>query len=174
MFHRGGYMKLRSRSHPTYELSAGIPENGHRRKKRGTGSSTAASVERKPSVLFIRDWEPPDTGCYGDLTGSVAFPRWNSVDAARRKRIGEMGLLYRTLRARFGDDVTMRVVEPRRLLGLVVSLMLECRDHGLGVTGALRILNRLTTNGLVVNGRLYSQGAWPPPEEVVAALEILI
>ena len=81
-----------------------------------------------------------------------------------------MGPLYRDLRARFGDELEINVVDPRNLISVIILLLRDARAHRVGILEVLRTLFRLKVNTVVVNGRLLARGRWPEPADVFAVL----
>lgn len=126
----------------------------------------------RPSVLLIREWEQQMTssGCCGRLEGDFLVQRGTRCFPERRRQMEAMGPLYRELRAGYGDDVEIHVVDPRNLVTLVGLLVRDFRAHGVRLGEALRTLFGLPVTGVVVNGRLVARGRWPEPREVRAAL----
>ena len=81
-----------------------------------------------------------------------------------------MGPLYRDLRARYGDELEINVVDPRNLISVIILLLRDARAHRVGMVEVLRTLFRLKVNTVVVNGRLLARGRWPEPADVFAVL----
>lgn len=77
------------------------------------------------------------------------------------------GVLYRTIRERFGDRVQVRIVDPRNLPALLPILLGEFRRHRVPAREALRTACGLSVNTVVVNGRILSRGGWPSPERLL-------
>ncbi len=129
----------------------------------------------KPSVLFIRESEPPSTGILETLRGSPEGGRANDPLSFRaRARMESMGPLYRTLRHRFGEEVTLEVVDSASPLSAVISVLRATTGHGLEPIEVARALARIPSCGIMLNGRLISQGEWPSPWEMVVRLEELL
>jgi hypothetical protein len=80
------------------------------------------------------------------------------------------GGLYRAIRERFGEAVRIQVVDPRNLPGLLPMLLRDFWRHRVPVGTALRTLRAMTVTTVVVNGRLFSNGRWPPAERLCDAL----
>ncbi|MDX1567836.1 MAG: hypothetical protein R3223_08540, partial [Longimicrobiales bacterium] len=110
----------------------------------------------KPSVIFVREWDQQmsSSGCCGRVegdflgTGTVR----ERVFAERRECMEDVGVLYRALRHRFGEEVEIRILDPRNLLSLIPILWQEGRRHGVPVGETLRSLLRLSVNMVIVNG----------------------
>lgn len=158
-------------------------------------------MTRKPSVIFVREWEQQlsSSGCCGRVegdfldfgpgrdpdharheaaatagsAGDTAPPSWERepVFAERRKEMEEVGVLYRAVRDRFGDDVDIRVVDPRNLLSLVPILWQEGRRHGVPFGETLGSLLGLSVNMVIVNGRIVARNDWPDPDELLERIE---
>lgn len=81
------------------------------------------------------------------------------------------GKLYRALTGRYGDEIDVRVVDPRNLASLVPTLLRDAWRHGAGPAAAVRSLFSISVKSVVVNGRLVARGEWPPVSVVCRALE---
>ncbi len=130
----------------------------------------------KPSVVLVREWEQQmsGSGCCGRLEGDVLGGAGGERVFAERRAIMEaMGPLYRRLRGRFGDDLDLLVVDPRNQISLIPRLVRDFRRYGVGWREAARTLRDLSTSTVVVNGRLFARGAWPPAEAVIVHIERL-
>jgi len=119
----------------------------------------------RPSILLLREWEQQmsSSGCCGRLQGDLLLQDGDHVFARRREIMEEMGPLYRTIRAELGDQVELRVVDPRNFPALLVILLRDARRHRLGWRDLIRTLSGLTVQTVVVNGRIFSRGTWPDP-----------
>jgi hypothetical protein len=84
------------------------------------------------------------------------------------------GPLYQAVRGRFGEAVDLQVVDPRNLVTLIVLLIRDFRDHGVRIRDAVRTLFTVPTQGVLVNGRLFAKGGWPPADDLVELLEGLV
>lgn len=153
------------------------------------GLSSRPSSPPRPSVIFVREWEQQmsSSGCCGRVEGD--FLDFGSVEAGdsddappsscerdrvfaeRRKEMEEVGVLYRAVRDRFGEDVDIRVVDPRNLLSLIPILWQEGRRHGVPVGETLRSLLRLSVNMVIVNGRIVARNEWPDADELIELVE---
>lgn len=129
----------------------------------------------KPSVVLVREWEQQmsGSGCCGRLEGDMLGGAGNRdrVFAERRNIMEAMGPLYRRLRGRFGDDLDLLVVDPRNQISLIPRLVRDFWRYGVRWGEALRTLRDLSTSSVVVNGRLFARGAWPPAEAVIIHIE---
>jgi hypothetical protein len=70
--------------------------------------------------------------------------------------------------------VDLQVVDPRNLVTLIVLLIRDFRDHGVRIRDAVRTLFTVPTQGVLVNGRLFAKGGWPPADDLVELLEGLV
>lgn len=111
------------------------------------------------------------SGCCGRLEGDVLGSGGERVFVERRAIMEAMGPLYRRIRGRFGNDLDLLVVDPRNQISLVPRLVRDFWRYGVGWGGALRTLRDVNTSTVVVNGRLFSRGAWPPAEAVIVEIE---
>ena len=126
----------------------------------------------RPSVILIREWEMQmsSSGCCGRLEGDFLVQRGERCFPERRSVMEAMGPLYRDLRARYGDELEINVVDPRNLISVIILLLRDARAHRVGMVEVLRTLFRLKVNTVVVNGRLLARGRWPEPADVFAVL----
>lgn len=127
----------------------------------------------KPSVVLVREWEQQmsSSGCCGRLEGDLLGAGGERVFPERRAIMEAMGPLYRRLRGRFGDDLDLLVVDPRNQISLIPRLVRDFGRYGVGWREALRTLRDLSTSAVIVNGRLFARGAWPPAEAVIVQIE---
>lgn len=177
----------------TASSRSGVPSRSE-----ATPRPTSSSRPR-PSVIFVREWEQQmsSSGCCGRVEGDfLDFGRPGGSDpgrreepevggggaphvsrervrvfAERRKEMEEVGVLYRAVRDRFGDDVDIRVVDPRNLLSLIPILWQEGGRHGVPVGETLRSMLRLSVNMLIVNGRIVGRNDWPDAGELLERIE---
>lgn len=129
----------------------------------------------RPSILLLREWEQQmsSSGCCGRLQGDLLVQGGDRVFARRRTIMEEMGPLYRTIRAQLGDQVELRVVDPRNLPALFALLLRDARRHRLGFRELIGTLSGLTVQTVVVNGRIFARGSWPDPETFCREIELL-
>ncbi len=73
--------------------------------------------------------------------------------------------------SRFGDDLDLLVVDPRNQISLIPRLVRDFWRYGVGWGDAMRTLSGISTSSIVVNGRLFARGAWPPAEAVIVQIE---
>lgn len=128
-------------------------------------------MERKPSILLIREWEgqTSGSGCCGRLEGDFLVCGDSQPVAAERRAIMEgMGPLYRSLRERLGDSAEIEVVDPRNV-SLFFLLLRDFWRFRVGVAGAIRTLANIPVQAVVVNGRVVARGAWPDAESVIVS-----
>lgn len=133
-----------------------------------------ATSTPNPRVLLVREWERQlsSSGCCGRIEGDfLDFGQEGRAFAGRRREMEGAGDLYRALRRRYGDDVEVRIVDPRNLLALVPTVLRDARAHGASLAEALAQLLRLSVNSVVVNGRIVARNRWPTPEELFRALD---
>ena len=136
-----------------------------------SGSSDRSESATRPSVIFVREWDQQlsSSGCCGRVegdflgTGTVR----ERVFSERRECMQDVGVLYRALRDEFGEDVEIRVLDPRNLVSLVPILWGEGRRHGVPVPERLATVLRVSVNMLIVNGRIVARGGWPGPSELL-------
>lgn len=155
------------------DRSAPDPTDPGSRTSGGPRPSPESSTP-KPSVIFVREWDQQlsSSGCCGRVegdflgTGTVR----ERVFSERRACMEDVGVLYRALRDRFGDEVEIRVLDPRNLLSLVPILWREGRRHGVPLVERLTNILRASVNMLIVNGRVVARGAWPSPSELVESV----
>jgi hypothetical protein len=129
----------------------------------------------RPSILLVREWEQQmsSSGCCGRLQGDLLLQGGDHIFVRRREIMEEMGPLYRSIRAELGDQVELRVVDPRNFPALLVILLRDARRHGLGWRGMIRTLSGLTVQTVVVNGRIFARGSWPDPETFCREVKLL-
>lgn len=128
-------------------------------------------MDRKPSVLLIREWEAQmsGSGCCGRLEGDFLVCDGESLVPERRAIMEDMGPLYMALREGHGDSVDLEVVDPRNV-SLFFLLVRDFWRFRVGLGEALRTLARIPVQAVVVNGRVVARGEWPPVERVMAVL----
>ena len=131
---------------------------------------------RRPSVLLVREWEQQLSGggCCGRLEGDVLRQGREHLFADRRRIMEGMGPVYRGIRGRFGDSVSVMVVDPRNSIVLLPGLLRDFVRYRVGWRDALHTLRGLSTIAVIVNGRLFARGAWPETESLLAQLERLM
>lgn len=145
------------------------------RKSGRTSSSHEDHPGPRSRVILVREWEQQlsSSGCCGRIEGDFldfgaenepAFP-------GRRDDMECAGDLYRAVKARYGERVHVRIVDPRNLLILVPIVLTDARDHGASLVEAVGSLLRLSVNTVVVNGRVLARNRWPDPVELFAALD---
>lgn len=122
------------------------------------------TTDPRPSVILVREWEQQmsSSGCCGRLEGDVLLWRGERCFPERRAHMESAGGLYRAIQERFGDTVQVHVVDPRNLPGLLPMLLRDFWRHRVPARTALRTLSAMTVTTVVVNGRLFSSGGWPP------------
>lgn len=132
----------------------------------------------RPRVLLVREWERQlsSSGCCGRIEGDfLDFGEASERPfAGRREEMECAGDLYRAVKARYGDRVDVRIVDPRNLLSLVPTLLADARRHGASLVSALGSLLRLSVNTVVVNGRVVARNRWPEPRELFEVLDAAI
>lgn len=129
-------------------------------------------MDKRPSILLIREWEAQmsGSGCCGRLEGDFLVCRQGQPVAPERRAIMErMGPLYLSLKDHLGDSADIEVVDPRNV-SLFFLLLRDFWKFRIGFGEALRTLARIPVQAVVVNGRIVTRGAWPTPEEVLAAV----
>jgi hypothetical protein len=134
------------------------------------------TLPRRPSVLLVREWEQQlsGSGCCGRLEGDVLSQGGEHLFAERRRIMERMGPVYRAIRERFGDTVSVMVVDPRNQIVLLPRLLRDFVRYRVGWRDALHTLRGLSTIAVIVNGRLFARGAWPETESLLAQLERLM
>jgi len=125
-----------------------------------------------PSLILVREWEQQmsSSGCCGRLEGDLLDWGGERCFPERRALMEGAGTLYRAARRAFGEEVEIRVVDPRNMVSLLPILLRDFRRHRVPLRQALRTLAGLGVNSVVVNGRLLSRGPWPDRREVCLAL----
>jgi len=74
------------------------------------------------------------------------------------------GVLYRAVQARFGDEVELRIVDPRNFVSLIPLLLRDFFRYRVPLREALATLSGFTVNSVILNGRVRSRGEWPDAE----------
>ncbi len=129
----------------------------------------------RPSIVFLRESEPELTGLLGELNSTALESQPGDPSTARaRARMESLGPLYRTIRERFGVEVSVEVVDSSSPLSVLLAVLRVARSHGLGWSETLRTLLRLPSSGVLLNGRIASRGEWPSPWELVVRVEELV
>lgn len=135
--------------------------------------AVSASMRRRSSVLLIREYDQQlsGSGCCGRVEGDFARCDGEPVFAERRAIMERMGSVYRALKADFGEtEVDVQIIDPRNA-GLIFLLVRDFWAFGVGVRSALATLFRLSTHGVVVNGRLADRTAHPDPERIAEIVD---
>ncbi len=138
------------------------------------GGGRMSPAPRRPSVLLVREAEHQLTssGCCGRLEGDfLRDARGRPALPEKRAAVEELGPLYRALRARYGQEIDLQIVDPRSFVTLLPLLVRDFRRYGVGVREALRTLTSTPVQGVIVNGRLVARGDWPSADSVVDAIE---
>jgi hypothetical protein len=127
----------------------------------------------RSSVILLREWEQQmsSSGCCGRLEGDALLWHGERCFPERRRLMEGAGALYRAVRDAFGNSVEVRVVDPRNVPGMLPMLIQEFRRHRVPLREMLRTLAGVSVNTVVVNGRLFSRGAWPTAERLCEALD---
>lgn len=127
---------------------------------------TAERTGSAPSLILVREWDQmiSSSRCCGRADGDFLFGPGDPTFAERRRRMEGAGVLYRTVQEEFGDQVELRIVDPRNLLSLVPLLLRDFRRYRVSPGDALRTLSGFSVNSVILNGRIVSRGAWPDPE----------
>lgn len=129
----------------------------------------------KTSVIMIREWDQQmsGSGCCGRLEGDVLGHENERVFAERRAIMEAMGPLYLAIKRECGDSVDLLVVDPRNQISLWSRLWRDFRRHRVGLGDALKTLRAISVSSLVINGRVFSRGAWPDGTPVTDYLKRL-
>jgi hypothetical protein len=127
------------------------------------------------SVVFIREIDQQMTGsnCCGKLEGDNACQGGEFVFSERRRVMEKMGLLYRIIRERYGDEVELEVVDPRNQLYLIPRLVKDVFRYRVPFTEGLKTLFSFSIPSIVINGRLAFVKDMPAPEALKEKLESL-
>lgn len=129
----------------------------------------------RPRVVLVREWEQQlsSSGCCGRIEGDFLDfgGEGERPFAERRTEMECAGDLYRAVKARYGDRVDVRIVDPRNLLSLVPTLLADARRHGASLAEAFWSLLRLSVNTVIVNGRVVARNRWPEPGELFRELD---
>jgi len=129
----------------------------------------------RPSVILVREWEQQmsSSGCCGRLQGDLLGDGKTRVFAERRRIMEAMGPLYRALKARFGEDVELMVVDPRNFVSLIPRLIRDFICYHVPLSHAFATLSGYSTLTVIVNGYIYARGAWPDADILARDLERL-
>lgn len=129
----------------------------------------------RPSVILVREWEQQmsSSGCCGRLQGDLLGDGESRIFAERRRIMEAMGPLYRALKARFGSDVDVLVVDPRNLVSLIPRLIRDFIHYHVPLSHAFATLSGVSTLTVIVNGRIYARGRWPDAGALARDLERL-
>jgi hypothetical protein len=129
-----------------------------------------------PSVILVREWEQQmsSSGCCGRLEGDTLSWGGEQCFVERRRIMETVGELYRAIRARYGDAVEIRIVDPRNIPALIPTLVSEFRRYGVPVREAFRTIFGLKVNSVVVNGRLVGRKGLPDPSTLLALIQAVM
>lgn len=131
---------------------------------------------RKPSVIFVREWEQQmsGSGCCGRLGGDVLAANGAPIFAERRALMEGMGPLYRAIKQAFGDRVEVLVVDPRNQISLLPRLVRDAWRFHVGPAAALRTASAMSIPTVIVNARIFARGAWPEVDTMLSHLGRLV
>lgn len=139
--------------------------------------STSTHEIHKPRVLFIREWEQQlaASGCCGRLEGDLlgSGAGGGRVFAERRCTMEALGMLYRHVQERYGDEVEHEIIDPRNLLAVVGRLFTDFRRYRVSLPDAARTVTGISTTCVIVNGRLFARGEWPDASRLMTHLDQL-
>ncbi len=141
------------------------------------GAASAGDMDdRRPSVIFVREWEQQmsGSGCCGRLAGDVLVANGEHIFAERRAVMEGMGAALSRHQARIRRRVWMssssiRAIRSRSCQG-------SCAIYGAtgsGIRAALRTLSGIAIPTVIVNGRIFSRGVWPDTAATIGYLRDL-
>jgi hypothetical protein len=110
------------------------------------------------------------SGCCGRLQGDPLGDGKTQAFVERRRIMEAMGPLYRGLKKRFGGEVDVAVFDPRNLVSLIPRLIGDFFRYRVPPSDAFATLSHLSTQTVIVNGRIYARGAWPNPDALARDL----
>lgn len=144
-----------------------VPETEDR-SERGPreGRGGAQPPDHPPSLILVREWDQnvASSRCCGRTDGEFLFGSGDPTFPERRERMEGAGVLYRAVQERFGDEVELRIVDPRNFVSLIPLLLRDFFRYRVPPREALATLSGFTVNSVILNGRLRSRGEWPDAE----------
>ena len=121
-------------------------------------------------LILVReaDQQMSGSGCCGRIEGdAVLWDRSGRIFAERREKMLRVGEIYRAVRAAFGQEIEITIVDPRNVVSFVP---LVCRDavrHKVPFSTALRAMTATSLSSAVFDGQVLYSYVIPPPEHVV-------
>jgi hypothetical protein len=149
----------------TEDRAERVPGRGQGRDL-GRGAGALPHSDHPPSLILVREWDQnvASSRCCGRTDGEFLFGSGDPTFPERRERMEGAGVLYRAVQERFGDEVELRIVDPRNFVSLIPLLLRDFIRYRVPPREALATLSRYTVNSVILNGRVRSRGEWPDAE----------
>jgi hypothetical protein len=121
-------------------------------------------------LILVReiDQQMSGSGCCGRLEGDAAG--WSDsgcVFPERRERMERVGEIYRAVRAAYGAEVEITIIDPRNLVAFIPFVIRDALRFRVPVGTTLRALASASLSTAVLDGQLLYGGVIPSPEAVV-------
>lgn len=124
-------------------------------------------------LILVReiDQQMSGSGCCGRIEGDAALWGDNGcVFTERREKMNRVGEIYRAVRARFGDQVAITIVDPRNYISFLPLVARDAYRHSVPVLTALRAMFSTSLSTAVLDGQVLYSGRIPSAEEAVALI----
>ena len=130
-------------------------------------------------LILVRecDQQMSGSGCCGRIEGDAIF--WDdqgNIFGERREKMEQVGEIYRAVRAAFGNEIEITVLDPRNVVSFVPMVARDAIRHKVPMLTALRAMGSTSLSSAVLDGQQLYVGRIPDPQEVVdliaARLEI--
>ena len=82
-------------------------------------------------------------------------------------RVGE---IYRAVRAAFGDQIEITIIDPRNLISFLPLVIRDAFRNRVPIGSALRAISSTSLSTGVFDGELLYSRSIPPPAEVVEVI----
>ena len=144
-----------------------IPQTeGRSERGPGEGRGGAPQSDHRPSLILVREWDQnvASSRCCGRTDGEFLFGSGDPTFSERREQMEGAGVLCRAVQERFGDEVELRIVDPRNFVSLIPLFLRDFLRYRVPPRKALATLSGFTVNSVILNGCVRSRGEWPDAE----------
>lgn len=114
-------------------------------------------------LILVREFDSPLL----DAGGGAAGGRERGGSAEQRALLDRMGLVYRAVRAAFGEAVQITVVDPRNQLAFLPLVLRDSLRYRVPLLTALQAAASAGVATAIFDGQLLFRGEVPPAAQVV-------